>query len=205
MHRTICSRPIAAAAVAAIPMTVRSTHAPITSCGAPMAFGCSRRRLGQEFTAVEHWNAECVGWHVCKRQPLRRPQGSPTSRPRPARPGGDAGISGFCRADRVLCIQTALRPSRPTQRRFSLAPEQQESQLWKEEDAPWRTASRSCRLQPLSRWTMLSAGRTLSIGCAGTKSVGMPIPQYSAAAARAHRTSLQLPDCSECSNFEVVA
>ena len=22
---------------------------------------------GWIFTAVEHWNAECVGWHVCKR------------------------------------------------------------------------------------------------------------------------------------------
>ena len=40
--RTICSRPIAAAAVAAIPMTVRSSLMPRTSCGAPMAFGCSR-------------------------------------------------------------------------------------------------------------------------------------------------------------------
>ena len=29
-----------------------------------MAFGCSHRRPE---TAVEHWNAECVGWHVCKR------------------------------------------------------------------------------------------------------------------------------------------
>ena len=29
---------------------------------------------GWIFTAVEHWNAECVGWHVCKaRRPLRRP------------------------------------------------------------------------------------------------------------------------------------
>ena len=22
---------------------------------------------GWIFTAIEHWNAECVGWHVCKR------------------------------------------------------------------------------------------------------------------------------------------
>ena len=28
---------------------------------------------GWIFTAVEHWNAECVGWHVCKRGELRRP------------------------------------------------------------------------------------------------------------------------------------
>ena len=42
---------------------------PRTSCGAPMAFGCSRWTTGWGwiFTAVEHWNAECVGWHVCKR------------------------------------------------------------------------------------------------------------------------------------------
>ena len=41
---------------------------PRTSCGAPMAFGCSRwTTAGAIFTAVEHWNAECVGWHVCKR------------------------------------------------------------------------------------------------------------------------------------------
>ena len=30
---------------------------------------------GWIFTAVEHWNAECVGWHVCKRgRPIRRPE-----------------------------------------------------------------------------------------------------------------------------------
>ncbi len=42
---------------------------PRTSCGAPMAFGCSRWTTagGWIFTAVEHWNAECVGGHVCKR------------------------------------------------------------------------------------------------------------------------------------------
>ena len=26
---------------------------------------------GWIFTAVEHWNAECVGWHVCKRGIMR--------------------------------------------------------------------------------------------------------------------------------------
>ena len=32
-----------------------------------MAFGCSvDDGWGWIFTAVEHWNAECVGWHVCK-------------------------------------------------------------------------------------------------------------------------------------------
>ena len=50
---------------------------------------------GWIFTAVEHWNAECVGWHVCKRgdrfAALRRsPWGLPgcMARPRPARLGG---------------------------------------------------------------------------------------------------------------------
>ena len=42
---------------------------PRTSCGAPMAFGSFTvdDGWGWIFTAVEHWNAECVGWHVCKR------------------------------------------------------------------------------------------------------------------------------------------
>ena len=87
----VCSRPIAAAAAAAIPMTVRSSLMPRTSCGA-------RRRwttAGADLTAVEHWNAECAGWHVCKRgdrfaalQPI--PWGLPgcMARPRPARLGG---------------------------------------------------------------------------------------------------------------------
>ena len=50
---------------------------------------------GWIFTAVEHWNAECVGWHVCKRRrPLRRPAADLLgasgcmARPRPARLGG---------------------------------------------------------------------------------------------------------------------
>ena len=37
---------------------------PPTSCGARTAFGCSRWTTAGAF---EHWNAECVGWHVCKR------------------------------------------------------------------------------------------------------------------------------------------
>jgi transposase InsO family protein len=28
---------------------------------------------GWIFAAVEHWNAECVGWHVCKQGPALRP------------------------------------------------------------------------------------------------------------------------------------
>ena len=48
-----------------------NTHAPNHMSGsAPMAFGCSRWTTAgagsRGFTAVEHWNAECVGWHVCK-------------------------------------------------------------------------------------------------------------------------------------------
>ena len=44
---------------------------PRTSCGAPMAFGVFTVDDGWgwiSITAVEQtWNAECVGWHVCKR------------------------------------------------------------------------------------------------------------------------------------------
>ena len=45
---------------------------------------------GWIFTAVEHWNAECVGWHVCKRGDRFGPEPSPwglpgcMARPRPA-------------------------------------------------------------------------------------------------------------------------
>ena len=50
------------------PCTVRSSLMPRTSCGAPMAFGCSRwTTAGAGSSPPEHWNAECVGWHVCKR------------------------------------------------------------------------------------------------------------------------------------------
>ena len=42
---------------------------PPTSCGARTAFGCSRwtTSWGWVFSRIEHWNAECVGLHVCKR------------------------------------------------------------------------------------------------------------------------------------------
>ena len=50
---------------------------------------------GWIFTAVEHWNAECVGWHVCKRgdrfaalQPISMGLPGCMARPRPARLGG---------------------------------------------------------------------------------------------------------------------
>ena len=39
---------------------------PRTSCGAPMAFGSRWNGWGWIFTA-ESIDAECVGWHVCKR------------------------------------------------------------------------------------------------------------------------------------------
>ena len=38
------------------------THAPNLMWGTGMDDG-----WGWVFTAIEHWNAECVGWHVCKR------------------------------------------------------------------------------------------------------------------------------------------
>ena len=36
--------------------------------GAPTAYGCSPWEDGWvwTFAAVDHWNAECVGWPVCK-------------------------------------------------------------------------------------------------------------------------------------------
>ena len=41
---------------------------PPTSCGARTAFVFTvDDGWGWIFTAIEHWNAECVGWHVCKR------------------------------------------------------------------------------------------------------------------------------------------
>ena len=61
------SRPIAAAAVAAIPMTVMSSLMP------PMAFGCSRWTTAGAFTAVEHWNAESIGRHVCNARATASP------------------------------------------------------------------------------------------------------------------------------------
>ena len=42
---------------------------------------------GWIFTAIEHWNAECVGWHVCKR-------------------GTSADLHGACEA---VCLELALR------------------------------------------------------------------------------------------------
>ena len=47
---------------------------PRTSCGAPMAFGCSGgRRLGLDLHRRRHWNAECVLACLQARRPLRRP------------------------------------------------------------------------------------------------------------------------------------
>ena len=65
--RTICSRPIAAASVAA-------NAGEIDHSCPDLMWGTDGVRVftvddgwGWIFTAVEHWNAECVGWHVCKR------------------------------------------------------------------------------------------------------------------------------------------
>ena len=50
------------------PMTVRSSLMPRTSCGAPMAFGCSRwTTAGLDLHRRRALERECVGWHVCKR------------------------------------------------------------------------------------------------------------------------------------------
>ena len=50
-------------------MSVRSSPMPPTSCGARTAFGCSRwTTAGAGYSPPSsNWNAECVGWHVCKR------------------------------------------------------------------------------------------------------------------------------------------
>ena len=61
--------PSHAAAVAAIPMTVRSSLMPRTSCGAPMAFGCSRWTTAGARSSPPSSNGtpSVIGWHVCKR------------------------------------------------------------------------------------------------------------------------------------------
>ena len=75
MLETICSRPIAAAAVAAIRSGEGHHSCPVLMWG-PMAFGWSRwthHRAGSS-TAVEHWNAECAkDWDVCKRSTATPP------------------------------------------------------------------------------------------------------------------------------------
>ena len=68
--RTICTRPIAACRrFGKCSMTVRASLMPRTSCGAPLAIGPSRRTTAGAGSsrAVQHWNAERVGWHVCTR------------------------------------------------------------------------------------------------------------------------------------------
>ena len=50
-------------------MTGRSApRRPTCDVGDGRRCGCSRETTGWGwiFAAVEHWNAECVGWHVCK-------------------------------------------------------------------------------------------------------------------------------------------
>ena len=87
-RRTICSRPIAAAAVAAIRHDGEIiTHAPNLMWGTDgvRVFTVDDPAGSWRFTAVDHWNAECVGWHVCKRGD--RFAGSPA-----------ADLHGACRA-----------------------------------------------------------------------------------------------------------
>ena len=75
MRGTTLLSPHAAAAVAAIPMTVRSSLMPRTSCGAPMAFGCSRWTTA----GADLHRRRALERRVCRlaclqaRRPLRRP------------------------------------------------------------------------------------------------------------------------------------
>ena len=92
-ENNLLGRPIAAAAVAAIPMTVRSSLMPRTSCGAPMAFGCSRwTTAGAGSSPPSSIGTPSVSAGMsAARRPLRRPaadlHGAPgcMARPRPAR------------------------------------------------------------------------------------------------------------------------
>ena len=98
------------------------------------------------FTAVEHWNAECVGWHVCKPATAsppcsRSPWGLPgcMARPRPARLGGwPCGwitAPSICRPlhqpDQVLGHPAVLRLRRraPDQRRRRAVQSHAEGQI----------------------------------------------------------------------------
>ena len=89
--------PIAAAAVAAIPMTVRSSLMPRTSCGAPMAFGCSRwttagagssppSSIGTPSVSAGMSASAATASPPCSRSPWGLP--GCMARPRPARLGG---------------------------------------------------------------------------------------------------------------------
>ena len=59
---------------------------------------------GWIFTAVEHWNAECVGWHVCKRgdppEPERISRFMAIRADEPIAPSGFLQIYGASRVDR---------------------------------------------------------------------------------------------------------
>ena len=61
-------RPIAAAAVAEIPMSVRASPMPPTSCGARTAFGCSRwTTAGAGYSPPSSIGTPSASAHVCKR------------------------------------------------------------------------------------------------------------------------------------------
>ena len=52
------------------------------------------------FAAVDHWNAECVGWHVCKVRPFRGPRAGRARAPAPLRLGrGGRGPRPVARMD----------------------------------------------------------------------------------------------------------
>ena len=94
---------------------------PRTSCGAPMAFGCSR--WTRIFTAVA--NAECVGACLQARRPLRRPAADlhgacrAVARPRPARSGAGPDGSRLYLSDHFtnqILGHPAATPSSPSPR-----------------------------------------------------------------------------------------
>ena len=81
------AREQSALASAAIPMTVRSSLMPRTSCGAPMDVRVFTVDDGSIFTAVEHWASVSAGASPpCSRSPWGLP--GCMARPRPARLGG---------------------------------------------------------------------------------------------------------------------
>ena len=72
-----------------------------TSCGAPTACGCSpRTTAGSTFAAVDHWHAECVGWHPAARGGARAaPARASPATPASGQPGcrrGSAAARGSC-------------------------------------------------------------------------------------------------------------
>ena len=125
------------AAVAAIPMTVRSSLMPQTSCGAPMAFGCSRwttagagssppSSIGTPSVSAGMSASAATASPPCSRSPWGLP--GCMARPRPARLGGwpcgwitapPVSVGPLHQPDQVLGHPAVLRLRRraPDQRR----------------------------------------------------------------------------------------